>query len=75
MIPGWYWPVWVAVLAISFAIPEAVAIRNRTPGDTLSEWTRARWKTYTKGGRWVWLLAWAAFAFWFGLHIAVPGSV
>jgi hypothetical protein len=69
-IPGWYWIVWVAVMAISFAIPEAIALKNRVPGDTLSEWTRSRWRTYTKGGRWVWALVWAAFTFWFGIHIA-----
>lgn len=31
-----YWPIWLMLLAISFAIPEGLALA--THGETLSEW-------------------------------------
>lgn len=52
-----------------FAVVEALALRNDMPGDTLSEHVRKWLSVKTKLGRTVFLIVWAGFTVWFGLHI------
>jgi len=60
MVPASYWLFWLGVLvAAGFAIPEAIAIRNRQAGDTLSENIRRWLKTDTPGGGYTWLGVWS----------------
>ena len=75
MIPGWFWLLWVILGAVSFAVAEGVALVNRRSGDTLSENTRRWFHVTTKAGRYVWVIIWGLFAMWFGVHIAMDGSV
>lgn len=60
--------VWGALFAAGFAY-EAYALLNRKNGDTLSERTRAWFRTRTKPGRAVFAIAWGSFAVWFLVHI------
>lgn len=49
--PGWlrlYWPVWLALVVLTFAVPETVAIVASGEGGTLSEMTR-EWIGTTEG--------------------------
>ena len=67
-----WWPLWLTLVALGFGIPETIAILNRTPGDTLSERTRAAFKTTTKTGRAVFIGFWLALAgvwCWFLPHV------
>lgn len=32
-----WWPLWLGLVLAGFAVPEALAIKNKVPGDTLSE--------------------------------------
>ncbi|NUS01918.1 MAG: hypothetical protein HOV97_05065 [Nonomuraea sp.] len=43
--------------------------RNETVGDTLSECTRATFRTHTPAGRMTFLAAWGALTWWFVPHI------
>lgn len=60
--------VWAGLLTIGGAF-EVYAIKNKQPGDTLSEATRRWFRVNTRAGRWVFGIAWSAFAIWFGLHV------
>lgn len=60
--------IWLMIL-FPPAVWEAYAIRSKVEGDTLSERTRAWFHTHTRGGRLAFLLAWAALAIWFPIHI------
>ena len=62
----WLWLAWVAAF---FAL-EIPAVLNARKGDTLSEQFRLWFHTGTTTGRIVWLVTFAAFALWFGPHIA-----
>lgn len=67
---------WVIILGIMlalFAVPEAVAIRRKQRGDTLSEQVRLWLRTDTPGGGVSWLAVWATGLLvwvWFLGHIA-----
>jgi hypothetical protein len=60
--------VWGLLLATGFAY-EVYALLNKTPGDTLSERTRAWFRTHKQPGRAVFAAAWLGFATWFFVHI------
>ncbi|MEV1109950.1 hypothetical protein AB0I95_15005 [Micromonospora sp. NPDC049751] len=66
------WRVWLALVAVSFAILEGIALYRRKPGDTLSENTRT-WLRTDKGWRSAGPLAFigvlVAFVVWFVPHI------
>lgn len=73
VVPHAYWVFWVlgAVLT-GFAIPEGLAIKNKVPGDTLSERTRAWFRTDTPGGGWTFAGVWGVLLIvwlWFLPHI------
>jgi len=62
-IPDAYWALWLGVLVLGgFAVPEFLAIKNRQPGDTLSERIRSWLKTDTPGGGASWLAVWSTLA-------------
>lgn len=63
------WLVWGA----AFAVIETIAIRNDTDGDTLSEHLRRWFRTDTRPGRTVWLVASGGFLAWFLVHVALEG--
>ena len=65
------WCVWV----LWFFAEELPAILNKQPGDTLSEQFRKVFHTNNRVGRWVWAITFGIFAAWFGIHIAVAGSM
>lgn len=54
---------------ILFAVVEVLALRNDMPGDTLSEHVRKWLSVKTKLGRTVFLIVWAGFTAWFGVHV------
>lgn len=58
VIPGWYWLGGIVAILIGFAIPEAIAIRNKQGGDTLSENIRRWFRTDTPGGGKSWFAVW-----------------
>lgn len=76
--PRWltvFWPLWLAVLALGFAVAETVGVVSKGKGGTLTErvklWLgvdppkpRRRWAAG------VFLAALALFAVWFGPHIS-----
>lgn len=77
---GWTvaWVTWLALVVGGFVAIEVPAIRNKQPGDTLSEHLRKWFSTHTKRGKWFWLAACTGLAgllLWLAVHIAVPGSV
>lgn len=59
------WFCWVA----AFAVIEGIAVKNDTPNDTLSEHLRKWFRTDTRPGRTVFLVAFGGFVAWFGVHI------
>lgn len=59
------WLLWIA----AFAIIEAVAVKNDTPNDTLSEHLRKWFRVDTRPGRTAFLVAFGGFVVWFGVHI------
>lgn len=75
--PGWlrrWWPLWLALLGLGFAIPETVALLYPGDGGTLSEMTREWLGLGPDGGGvtagWVVLtVALAGFAVWFPAHL------
>ena len=61
---NWYWLVWFSVALLAFGVPEAIAIRRKEKGDTLSEsvWAllRTGWRvpfTILFLGTFCWLIA------------------
>lgn len=67
-----WWPLWLLLVGLGFTIPEAIAIANKTPGDTLSERTRAWFRTKTRTGRTAFVAFWVALLgvwIWFLPHI------
>ncbi|MGC4950917.1 hypothetical protein ACLQ2N_32595 [Streptomyces sp. DT224] len=63
------WIVWTLWTAL-FALFETWALINKKKGDTLSENTRALFRTRTsKAGRAVFTASWLGFSGWFLLHI------
>lgn len=60
--------VWAGLLTAGAAL-EVYALKNKQPGDTLSESTRRWFRVNTPAGRWVFGISWTAFAVWYGLHI------
>lgn len=73
--PGWlrrYWPVGLAVAALAFVGPEAVAIVADGEGGTLSEWSRDQLGTsdgQATMGWWALTAVLAGFAVWFPVHL------
>lgn len=65
-----FWSLW----ALAFAVGEGAALLSRTKGDTLSEEMRALFRTGTRAGRVVWIVAFGVFAAWFAIHIATPSG-
>lgn len=73
-----YWPVWLAVLTVSFLVREIWALQSGRPQDTLSDWV---WKAlkvavnkpvsdwtaahFLVFGCWLVLVAWLTFHFFF----------
>lgn len=44
MIPDWYWAAATGfVFVVLFLVPEIIAVRNGTPGDTYSEFIWRHW--------------------------------
>lgn len=75
--PQWlrrWWPLWLAVVALGFAVPETVALVSGGDGGTLSEMTR-EWLGLAPDGAgmtvgWVVLtVILAGFAVWFPVHL------
>src|SRR5690606_3466383 len=73
--PGWlrrWWPLWLVVVALGFAVPETVALVSNGEGGTLSEMTR-EWLGVGDGqitvGWVVMTVAMAGFAVWFPAHL------
>jgi hypothetical protein len=66
------WSIWLAIVAVTFAVLEAVALIRRGRGDTLSEnlrsWlgTDRTWKTW---GAFGFVVALIGFVVWFLPHI------
>ena len=60
--------VWGSILGAGF-LYEAYALFSKKGGDTLSERTRAWFKTSTKPGKVIFGLAWVGFSLWFLVHI------
>lgn len=52
-----------------FGIVETFAVRNDTPGDTLSEHIQKWFRTDSHHGRTAFLVAFGGFVAWFGVHI------
>jgi hypothetical protein len=65
------WIIWI----VMFIAIETVAIMNDKADDTLSEHLRQWFSTDTKKGRWIWIIISGIFFCWFGVHIAMEGSV
>lgn len=59
------WFVWLLL----FTVAETVGILSRRDGDTLSERTRAWFRTNTSRGRVTFTISWVLFAGWFLWHI------
>lgn len=59
---------WAAVLAFGAAL-EAEAVAGKRHSHTLSQCTRAVFKTHTPGGRARFLALWLGFAVWYANHI------
>lgn len=57
-IAAW-WPLWLLIAFGGFIVPEVIAIRNKVPGDTLSERLRAWFHVDTPGGGASWLAVWS----------------
>lgn len=75
-VPHAYWVVWVVWVGllglVGFAVPEALALKNKVPGDTLSERVRAWFRADTSGGGWTFAGVWTvllAVWLWFLGHI------
>lgn len=75
--PAWlrrWWPLWIVLVALGFAVPETVALVSPGDGGTLSEMTREWLGISADGGGWTagWVVltaALAAFAVWFPVHL------
>lgn len=73
--PPWlrrYWPLGLAVAALAFVGPEALAIVHDGEGGTLSEWSRDQLGTsdgQATAGWWTLTALLAGFAVWFPLHL------
>jgi hypothetical protein len=59
---------WPTILVIA-GVVEAIAIKRKAPGDTLSEQVRNWFQIKHKSGLAIWLAAWGGFAVWFLVHI------
>ena len=64
------WPLFWGAFAALFGVAETNGVLSETEGDTLSEQTRAFWRTKTLAGRIVFTVIWGTFAVLFGGHIA-----
>lgn len=69
LLTGQYGLLWGGLVAV-FGVAEVNGIVSETEGDTLSEQTRAFWRTKTTAGRWAFTILWATFAVTFAGHIA-----
>jgi hypothetical protein len=75
--PGWlriWWPLWLAVAALGFAIPETIALLAPGDGGTLSEMSREWLGISVEGtggtvGWTVLTVALAAFVVWYAGHM------
>jgi hypothetical protein len=47
-----FWLSWLGVILVGFGVAEGHALTTKQQGDTLSERTRAWFKTSTPGGGW-----------------------
>lgn len=65
-----FWSLW----ALAFVVGEGSALVTRRKGDTLSSEFRKVFRTSTKLGRAVWIVAFGVFAAWFAIHIATPSG-
>ena len=59
---------WGGLLAVG-AVLETRALRNRKPGDTLSETTRRWFHVRSRAGRITFAVSWVLFAIWYLIHI------
>lgn len=66
--------VWGALFLIGLAY-ELYGVFNHSPGDTLSERTRAWFHTHGRRGRGLFLLSWLLFTAWFVPHIVNGGLI
>ena len=60
--------IWISWLVL-FGILETIGLVTKRREDTLSERTRAWFKTATPAGRIIFGVTWAAFSLWYFLHI------
>jgi hypothetical protein len=65
--------VWGSILGGAFAV-EMWAVFNKKLGDTLSERVRVWFRTNTRPGKAVFVLAWLGLTAWFIPHIIFGGS-
>jgi hypothetical protein len=70
----WFWPLWLSLIAVTFAVAEGIAIVHKGDGGTLSERTR-HWLGIEPGaqgtrGWWAALVAaLVIFVIWFSGHL------
>lgn len=64
----WPWAVWFSAIG-GLTVLDVWCHRNETPGDTLSEVTRAVFHTDKPAGRAAFAVFWGALSYWFVPHI------
>lgn len=72
-----YWPYWLILTSLTFAVPEGIAIATQQWADTLSDYSRAQLHAsvaVTQSGVhtfawWASFVVWLVFVVWITIHI------
>ena len=64
-----FWLTWLGVIVVGFGVAEGHALTTKVQGDTLSERTRAWFKTSTPGGGWTFAGVWTALLVTWGWYL------